>query len=102
MLKIIKVTGNSLSPFFLSGDFVIISTRRQAFKNISAGSTVVFHHSKHGQLIKRVHANDPDSEILKVAGIHEDSISSHKLGPIPYSAIIGRVIFHMKQPRKID
>jgi len=62
MLKIIKVTGSSLSPFFLPGDYVLVNTYRS----------------------------------------HENSISSHKLGFIPYSDLIGKVIFHIKQPRTSD
>jgi len=99
MLKLIKVTGNSLSPFFLSGDYVLIKTYRPAFKNIQSGSTIVFNHPDYGLLIKRVLANHPDSEALQVAGNHEDSISSQKLGLIPYSHISGIVIFHIKKPR---
>ena len=102
MLKIIKVTGNSLSPFFLPGDYVLVSTYRPGYKNLQAGTVVVFHHSKIGRLIKRVHTNYPLTENLKVAGSHENSISSHKLGLIPYSDLIGKVIFHIKQPRTSD
>ena len=100
MLKIIKVTGNSLSPFFLSGDYVFISTNHSAYSQLRPGSTVVFNHPDFGQLIKRVHTNYPESQNVKVTGINKDSISSHKLGLIPYSDIIGKVKFHIKQPRK--
>ncbi|HDD62310.1 MAG TPA: hypothetical protein ENF22_07285 [Chloroflexi bacterium] len=101
MLKIIKVTGNSLSPFILSGDFVLISTSHRQFKNLKEDDPVVFNHPEYGRLIKLIDKNYPDSENLKVTGIHEESISSHKLGLIPYSDLIGRVIFHIKQPRSM-
>ncbi len=99
MLKIIKVTGSSLSPFFLSGDFVLVSTSQRQFKNLKEGDSVVFFHPEYGRLIKFIAKNFPDSEILKVTGSHEDSMSSHKLGFIPYSNLIGKVVFHFKQPR---
>ena len=101
MLKIIKVTGNSLSPFFLSGDFVLISTSHRQFKNLQEGDSVVFSHPEYGRLIKIIVINFPDSEYLKVTGIHKDSISSQKLGSVPYSDLIGRVIFHIKKPPSV-
>ena len=99
MLKVIKVTGNSLSPFFLSGDFVLVSTFYRHFKNLKEGDSVVFNHPEYGQMIKFIVTNYPDSEHFKVAGSNENSISSHKLGLIPYSDLIGKVIFHIKQTR---
>jgi len=101
MLKIIKVTGNSLSPFFLSGDFVLVNTFHRQFKNLKKDDSVVFVHPEYGQLIKFIDKNYPDSENLKVTGSHKDSISSHKLGLIPYADLIGRVIFHIRQPRSV-
>ena len=97
MLKIIKVTGNSLSPFFLSGDYVLVSTSRQSFKRLQIGDPVIFSHPEFGRLIKLVRTNNPEIEILEVEGTHSNSISSHKLGPIPYSTLLGKVIFHFKQ-----
>jgi len=102
MLKIIKVTGKSLSPFFLPGDYVLVSTYRPGYKYLQSGTVIVFQHTEFGRLIKRVHTNFPGSENLKVSGSHENSISSHKLGLIHYSDLIGKVIFHIKQPRTLD
>ena len=58
---------------------------------------MVFNHPVYGRLIKRVVVNNSQSENIKVSGYNEDSVSSHKLGPIPYSAIIGKVIYQVKQ-----
>jgi len=102
MLKIIKVTGNSLSPFFLPGDFVLVRQKTSIYRYIQAGSTVVFDHPDYGRLIKHVQSNDPNSETLIVVGSQEESISSHKLGPIPYSSVFGKVIFHFKKPRTVE
>jgi nickel-type superoxide dismutase maturation protease len=99
MLRIIKVTGKSLSPFFLPGDFVLVRKRTLSQDSLSSGSVVVFDHPVYGRLIKRVLSNDTKSKTLIVGGEHKDSISSHKLGPIPYSSLIGKVIFHIKKPR---
>jgi len=99
MLKIIKVTGNSLSPFFLPGDYVLVSNYRPGYQYLQSGTVVVFHHSEYGRMIKRINTNYSENKNLKVEGSHENSISSHKLGLIPYSDLIGKVIFHIKQPR---
>lgn len=99
MLKIIKVTGNSLSPFFLSGDYVLVRKRTSSKDSFPSGSVVVFDHPIYGRLIKRVLSNDTESKTLIVGGDHKDSISSHKLGPIPYSSVVGKAIFHIKKPR---
>lgn len=97
MIKIIKVAGNSLSPFFLSGDFVFINTSQRVCKKLQPDDTVVFNHPVYGRLIKRVVVNNSQSENIEVSGYNEDSVSSHKLGLIPYSAIIGKVIYQVKR-----
>lgn len=92
MIKIIKVTGNSLSPFFLPGDFVLAWRAPNRFKTYSPGDFVVIKHSDFGTLIKRVRYNDPNEEYLELEGIHPDSLSTHKMGRVSYTNIIGRVI----------
>ena len=99
MFKIIKVTGISLSPFFIPGDFVLLNTSRGINSKIQTGDIVVFNHSEYGQLIKTVLTNDKDKCLLKVSGLHTDSITSLKLGPIHYRSIIGKVLFRIKKPR---
>jgi signal peptidase I len=101
MLKIIKVTGNSLSPFFLPDDYVLINTSRRNFKQLATGDTIVFTHPAYGRLIKFVRTNSQVSESILVGGSQEDSISSHKLGEIPYADLLGKVIFHFKPRRPL-
>lgn len=99
MFKIIKVAGLSLSPFFIPGDFVLLNTSRGINSKIQTGDIVVFDHPEYGQLIKTVLTNDRDKYLLKVSGLHTDSITIQKLGPIHYRSIIGKVLFHIKKPR---
>lgn len=101
MIKIIKVTGESLSPFFLPDDFVLVLTMPISFKSISPGDTVVFDHPQFGRLIKTVISNSAEAGFLKVQGANEGSVSSHKLGPIPYTALIGKVILHFSKSRPL-
>ena len=91
MIKIIKVTGNSLSPFFLPEDYVLVWRAPERFKHLSPGDFVVFEHDQYGLLIKRVARNDPRDKYIEAEGIHPDSLSLHKIGRIPYESIIGKV-----------
>lgn len=96
MLKIIKVTGNSLSPFFLPGDYVLVWRSPRRFNHLAQGDFIVFDHVEYGRLIKKVIHNDPGHRSLQVEGIHPDSIPGQVLGQIFYKDILGKVIhrFH--------
>ena len=100
MLTIKKVTGNSLSPFFLPGDFVLLYTWFRGFSSLKPGDLVVFTHPEIGQMIKYVKTNDPENAVILMAGTYSDSISSHKLGPIPYTSILGKVILPIRKARQ--
>lgn len=91
MLKILKVTGNSLSPFFLPGDYVLVLRTPRRFKNLSPGDFVVFNHREYGRLIKQVIRNNPSGTYIETEGIHPDSISTQEIGRVHYENIIGKV-----------
>lgn len=96
MLKIIKVTGNSLSPFFLPGDYVLVWSAPRRFDQLAQGDFIVFDHIEFGRLIKKIVQNDPGQRSIQVEGIHPDSISGQVLGKIFYKDVLGKVIrrFH--------
>ena len=98
MIKIIKVTGNSLSPLFFPGDFVLIWRVPGRFNKLSSGDFIVFDHEEFGLLIKRIINNNAAERFIEIEGIHPDSITSKKMGRIPYQNIIGKVFhrFHRK------
>lgn len=99
MIKIVKVTGNSLSPFFLSGDFAIIRTFPQRIPDLKIGDTVVVRHPVLGLLIKQVRDVNAAQGYLEIEGAHPDSVSSQKLGKIPFQDLVGKVLFQIKSPR---
>ena len=106
MLKIIRVTGNSLSPEFQEGDFVVLITsggrslRNPFFFNaLKRGDILVFQHNEHGTLIKKLDHCEGD-EKLYVTGTHPHSVDSTQFGPIDKGALIGRVICHIPRPRE--
>ena len=99
MIKIVKVTGSSLSPFFFPGDYVVLTTLPFTKLKLKQGDIIVFDHPDLGSLIKFVKENNHQDNTLYVEGVNPESISSHKLGPIPYSAVDGKVIFTIKRRR---
>jgi len=107
MLKIIKVKGDSLSPEYQEGDFVILVTglawhpRRNFFilKYLKQGDALVFHHDEYGIMIKKFVRFEQNGEKLFVTGSHPHSVDSSQFGPIERDALIGKVIWHIPKPR---
>jgi phage repressor protein C with HTH and peptisase S24 domain len=94
MLKIVKITGESLFPDYQEGDYVIVITI--PFLPFKQGDTVVFRHSDYGIMIKKI--NRVDSDKIHVIGLHPNSVDSRQFGPISRNDIIGKVIFHIRKP----
>lgn len=97
MFKIIKVTGSSLSPFFLSGDYVVVSTWPFILNKVKEGDVVTLQHPQHGRLIKKVTKINPAIGVLHVHGTHRDSVDSDQFGPLPFSSLTGKVVLHIRQ-----
>jgi len=100
MLKILKVTGNSLSPSFYPGDFVIILRRSLFSQAFQPGDYIVFDHSEYGLLIKKISEHNRTKDHYVVHGTHHLSINSDQLGPISSSVVLGKVLWHIKNPSK--
>ena len=98
MLRMIKVTGESLSPLFHEGDYVLITTIPFVVNKIKAGDMVVFQHPSYGTLIKQVERADREQGTLSVIGINPNSVDSRRFGPIRRQDVIGRVIWHIPRP----
>ncbi len=95
MIQMLKVTGESLSPFFLEGDFVVVSKIPFVLRQIKAGDIVVFRHPVYGTMIKQVETISPDGEQLFVLGTHPESTDSRQFGPLQRRQLIGKVIWHI-------
>ena len=97
MIQILKVTGESLSPFFLEGDFVVVSKIPFVLQKIKAGDIVVFRHPVYGTMIKKVEQITPDGEEIFVLGTHPESTDSRQFGPLHRGQLIGKVIWHIRK-----
>ncbi len=98
MLRILKITGESLSPTHNPGDYVLISTRPKGANALKSGEIVVFKHPVYGTMVKRVVRVFPKDEKIFVTGSHPQSIDSRQFGPIPQSWVIGKVVWHIPHP----
>jgi signal peptidase I len=100
MLRIIKVTGDSLSPVYHDGDFVLIAKIPGFLLNIRVGDTLVFTLPHYGQLIKKVESISDHEDKIFVIGFHKDSVDSRQFGPIRKKDIRGKVICHIRKPSR--
>ena len=98
MLQLLKVTGESLSPLYKEGDFVVITTLPFFLRRLRQGNIIVFQHGLYGTLIKIVERVLLDEDAVYVIGTSEDSLDSRRLGPISHAAIKGRVLWHIAKP----
>jgi phage repressor protein C with HTH and peptisase S24 domain len=94
MIKFIKVTGDSLSPAYKEGDYVMLIT--VPFLSFKRGDTIVFRHTQYGTMIKNIDSIDSDK--IFVVGTHPLSIDSRQFGPIQRGDVVGKVIWHIKKP----
>lgn len=97
MLRLFKVRGNSLSPDFYEGDYVLtLSTPFPAGK-IKEGDVITFKQPGYGLLIKRVRSILDDGHRFDVRGSLIDSTDSRDFGPILPEQVTGKVIWHIKK-----
>jgi len=97
MIQILKVTGESLSPFLLEGDFVVVSKIPFVLRRIRAGDIVVFKQPGYGTLIKKVDHFSTDGNEIFVLGTHPESTDSRQFGPLSRRQLVGKVIWHIKK-----
>jgi len=100
MLRVLKVTGESLTPSYLEGDFVITTNIPLLLSALKAGDIVVLRHAVYGTLIKRVDRIDPIQDEIFVTGTHDLSLDSRQFGSVHKKDLLGKVIGHIKKPRR--
>jgi len=98
MVRILKVTGDSMYPDFKEGDFVLLITLPYVLKHLKVGDNIVFEHKNYGTLIKRIASFDPETAEAYVEGTQPDSLDSRRLGTIRRTNIRGKVIAHFPKP----
>jgi signal peptidase I len=94
VLKLLKVSGHSLSPLYQDGDFVLVSKIPILIQGIRPGDAVVFQHPRLGRLIKLVERLEAGGKSVYVVGVSSFSSDSRTFGAIPSNLIQGKVIWH--------
>ena len=74
--KVFRVTGNSMSPTLIEGDYVIV--KKYKSRPID-GSIAVIKHPELGKLIKRISLNDKNGKVT-LSGDNSLSIPSNIIG----------------------
>lgn len=99
MLRILRVMGASLSPAIQDGDYVLVVTLPILKRRLKPADVVAFHHPDYGILIKRI-ASIAGDDRLYVTGTDPASVDSRTFGPIHRREVIGKVIWHIRAPRR--
>jgi signal peptidase I len=99
IFKIAKVSGDSMSPNFHDGDFVI--ALRWPGLRLQPGQAVLVDHPIFGLIIKRIKQINTEAggqPCYQLTGDNPASTSSETLGWITPKQIFGRVVWHI-QPK---
>lgn len=99
MLRLVRVSGDSLTPEYQDGDFVLTLKIPIQLAWPRPGDTLVFRHPVYGTLIKKVERSEPPQRHIFVTGVHPHSVDSRRFGPIGPQDVIGKVIWHIRRPR---
>ncbi len=92
MLKIIKITGDSMLNKYKNGDFVLI-LKSPFFKYLlKEEKDVVFKKEPYGIMIKSISKINKKNKTLDLKGLNKKSISKELLKNVPYKNILGIVI----------
>jgi nickel-type superoxide dismutase maturation protease len=98
MLKLLKVSGESLAPDYREGDFVMIVKIPFLMSRLHPGDVVVFRHPLYGVLIKKVESVSQDHREVFLTGTHANSLDSRRFGTVRVSSLLGKVIWHIRKP----
>ncbi len=96
MFRILKISGDSLTPEYRNGDFVLVSKIPFLLRPVRAGDIVAFRQPGYGLLIKMVERLAPQGGGVFVVGTQPDSVDSRVFGEISPRQIVGKVIWHIK------
>lgn len=99
MLRILRVTGASLSPAVQGGDYVLVITLPILKRRLKPADIVAFHHPDYGILIKIIASVTRDDRLF-VTGTDPASVDSRTFGPIQRHEVIGKVIWHIRAPHR--
>ena len=90
LLKLFRVSGDSMSPAFKSQDYILILTRLFRLK---INDNVVVHHPELGIIVKKV--INICEQGIRLQGNNPQSTSSQQMGWLKREHIIGKVVMRI-------
>lgn len=94
-MRIYKISGHSMSPAFLPGDYVVSLSKTCSKPKVK--DVIIFEHGIYGKMIKRIFKKTPNG--FYVQGIHAMSTKSETIGVVTNESIIGKVVFKFAKRR---
>ena len=85
-------------PLLTEGDLVLALDWYWLVGRLRPGDQVVFRHPDYGTLVKLVDEIRPAQGELTVRGTRPVSLDSQEFGPVPISAVLGKVLWRVKRP----
>ncbi|MBN2735662.1 MAG: S24/S26 family peptidase [Spirochaetales bacterium] len=102
MLKIVKVSGDSMSPGINPGDLLLISTLPVMLGWLRIGWDMVFHSADYGLLVKKIIGFSPDKKRVFFKGSRPSSLSSDEMGPINVKDVAAVVLLIIPQNKSFS
>ncbi len=93
MFSLFQVEGDSMSPAYSSGDYLLL---RHFFRRLKVGERVVVDHAVYGLIVKEIADVSPEQGI-KLTGTNTASVSSEKMGWCEQKQIVGKVVCLFKK-----
>ena len=85
-------------PLLADGDLVLAADWYWLVGGLRPGDQVVFRHPDYGTLVKLVDEIRPAQGVLTVRGTRPVSLDSQEFGPVPISAVRGKVLWRVRRP----
>ena len=92
MIKIFKISGDSLYPLYKEGEFVV-GIRLNVLVHVKSGDIVIFQHQSIGTMIKKIRTIQGSS--VFVEGTTPQSLDSRVFGTIPLHTLTHKVLFKL-------
>jgi nickel-type superoxide dismutase maturation protease len=99
MFRLLKVAGDSLTPAYRDGDYILVSSLPGYQRGLKTGDCIVFRHTDYGILVKIIERFANGNELF-VTGTNPASTDSRTFGAIQRRDLIGKVIWHIPAPRR--
>jgi len=99
ILKLVKVKGDSMSPLFLHGDYLLLTDFPSPTFWMKQGRIIVFNSERYGLLVKRVAKIDKHKKVFWAEGMNPYSVTTEQMGENSFLTVKGTVLWCFQQKR---